>query len=325
VRILAVDDDPDILMLISVALEGMGHEITTTADPLMALGLLEMARIDAVVLDIKMPRISGYDMLEQIRRSPRSRHVPVVLLSSLGDTTEERIRGLRLGAHDFVRKPFDPEEIVVRLERIVAVRHVPEGGFAGDLEEDALLDVLQRLERDGRSGTVRVDGRLRCGWIGIDQGRPVVAGYGLLSGTEAVLGMLDLKKGFFSFDPGEMLAPEAEPADRMALSRLTVQLARCHDELEQRRRWLPDAAAALTLARPLDDKREALEHKGPDLPYDEICRRIQVLEGITLGELVAQELASPLSVCLAIAVLNQEGIVKVRTPGTEVNPPTPPA
>ncbi len=312
-KILAVDDNPEILMLISVALEALGHQVLVASDPPMALDLLTIAEIDAIVLDVKMPHMTGYDLLEILRADPRTRHLPVLLLSSLGDTIEERIRGIRLGANDFLRKPFDPEEVLVRLERMMTMRAVPEGGIAGDLARNGLVEILQRLEQEQRSGVIRVDGVDRHGRIVVERGLLSAASYGLLEGVEAVLGMLSLNQGFFSFEPEIGSKQVREVEDRFALPTLVLKLAWLQDELERKDGWLPADDEPLETRRRLGDDLRARA----SVPYLEVYERVQVLPGITLQELLALELASPLKVQLATAVLNEIGVLAPRDAATD--------
>ena len=117
-KILVIDDAADIRLFVSAILEGAGHQVLTAEDPMKAISLLSVADVDALILDVKMPRFTGFELLEILRRDARMRLLPVLLLSSLSES-EERLRGLELGAADYLPKPFDPEELVARVERMV--------------------------------------------------------------------------------------------------------------------------------------------------------------------------------------------------------------
>ncbi len=304
-RVLAVDDNPEILMLISVALEAMGHEVLVANDPPMGLDLLTVAEVDAVILDVKMPHMTGYDMLEILRGQSSTRSLPVLLLSSLGDTIDERIRGIRLGANDFLRKPFDPEEVVVRLERMLSMRPVPDGGLAGDLAKSGLVEILQRLEQEQRSGMIRVEGSRRRGRIVVERGQLSSARYGVLENVEAVLAMLVQEKGFFSFEPSAVQMEVVDISDRLALPTLVLKLAWLQDELERKAEHLPNDGAGLSVAGDFEEPSGGRA----GIPYREIYERIHALPGLTLAELVAHEFASPLKVRLGTAILIQTGVL----------------
>jgi DNA-binding response OmpR family regulator len=113
-QILVVDDDTDILRILTLALEYSGHCVHATPDPDEVRPLLAAQRYDLLILDVMMPRRSGWDILEELRSDPRTQRLPVVMLSALGDAAN-RAHGLRLGADDFLAKPFDPEELITRI------------------------------------------------------------------------------------------------------------------------------------------------------------------------------------------------------------------
>ena len=120
-KILLVDDNPDILMVLRVTFEVAGHEVIATEDPREVLALAERNAPDAVVLDVMMPGRSGWEVLREIRERPALVTLPVVLLTALADV-QDRVKGLRGGADDYQTKPFDPEELLARVEGLIARR-----------------------------------------------------------------------------------------------------------------------------------------------------------------------------------------------------------
>lgn len=114
-HILAVDDDTDILLVVEDTLRLDGHEVTVTSRPEEVPRLLAEERIDLIVLDIDMPTITGFEVLKQLREQPLSHAIPVIFLSALGESVY-RIEGLRGGAVDYITKPFDPEELCLRVK-----------------------------------------------------------------------------------------------------------------------------------------------------------------------------------------------------------------
>ena len=304
-RILVIDDAADIRLFVSAVLEGAGHQVLTAEDPMKAISLLTVADIDALVLDVMMPRFTGFELLEILRRDVRNRHLPVLLLSSLSET-KERVRGMRLGATDFLPKPFDPEELVVRVERMVTHRPVSPGGAMGDLEETGLIRVLQGLEQEKRSGMLRLSGDQRHGWIELKEGALVSASYGLLEGTEAIFSMLTLE-GHYSFEPStEEEIRSNRPDDSLDIAGLALKAAQLEDELGRYREDLPADNAGLFVVRGLSTG----VHPARDLPFQEIYERIDTLPGITLDELTAHEFVSAIKVKLAVAVLARAAVIE---------------
>ena len=113
---LAVDDEKGIRDLVHDALSLAGFEVTGAADGLEALTLLRKQKWDLVILDINLPTIDGFSLLEKLRE--KDLQTPVLLLSARGDNVDVT-RGLKLGADDYVRKPFGLEELVLRVKALI--------------------------------------------------------------------------------------------------------------------------------------------------------------------------------------------------------------
>jgi two-component system phosphate regulon response regulator PhoB len=117
-HVLVVDDEPDITALVAYHLAKAGYRVTTAASGPEALRLSEEQAPDLVVLDLMLPGLSGYEVLEAIRRQPQTQDVGVLLLTARGDETD-RIKGLSLGADDYLTKPFAPQELVLRVAAVL--------------------------------------------------------------------------------------------------------------------------------------------------------------------------------------------------------------
>jgi DNA-binding response OmpR family regulator len=115
-RILVVDDDEHVRSSLSCALEDHGYDVDVAGDGPSAFKLLERRPPDLVLLDIVMPTISGLDVLAAIRST--TRRLPVILVSALC-SEENRIRGLRLGADDYIVKPFATRELMARVDAVL--------------------------------------------------------------------------------------------------------------------------------------------------------------------------------------------------------------
>ena len=113
-RILVVDDEERILNFLSAKLKASGYEVLTAPNGVKGLEQVQAQEPDLVVLDLLMPKMDGLEMLKQLRTfSP----VPVIILTAKGTDTD-RIKGLKLGADDYLPKPFNPDELVARIEAI---------------------------------------------------------------------------------------------------------------------------------------------------------------------------------------------------------------
>ncbi|HSC58225.1 MAG TPA: response regulator transcription factor [Gemmatimonadales bacterium] len=117
-RILVVDDEPDITALVAYHLAKAGHRVSTAANGPDALRAAREERPDLVILDVMLPGTSGYDVLAELRRREETREVGVILLTARREEPD-RIRGLELGADDYLTKPFSPQELVLRADAVL--------------------------------------------------------------------------------------------------------------------------------------------------------------------------------------------------------------
>jgi two-component system, OmpR family, phosphate regulon response regulator PhoB len=117
-RILVVDDEPDIVALVAYHLAKSGYRVSTSSSGADALRMAQQERPALLVLDLMLPGLSGFDVLEQLRASEATRQVGVLMLTARRDEPD-RIRGLALGADDYLTKPFSPQELVLRVGAIL--------------------------------------------------------------------------------------------------------------------------------------------------------------------------------------------------------------
>ncbi|HJP57450.1 MAG TPA: response regulator transcription factor [Gemmatimonadales bacterium] len=117
-RILVVDDEPDITALVAYHLARAGYRVSTAANGAEALRLARTERPDLVILDLMLPGVSGYDVLAELRRLDDTRDVGVILLTARREEVD-RIRGLTLGADDYLTKPISPAELSLRVKALL--------------------------------------------------------------------------------------------------------------------------------------------------------------------------------------------------------------
>ncbi|MEP6692111.1 MAG: response regulator transcription factor [Gemmatimonadaceae bacterium] len=151
-RILVVDDEPDIVALVTYHLAKAGYRITTAVTGREALSAATEDHPALIVLDLMLPEMSGFDVLAQLRASEATRDIAVLLLTARSSDAE-RVRGLALGADDYLTKPFHPPELVLRVSAILR-RTAPALAARADL-----LDVGP-IRIDRGSLVVTVDGRV---------------------------------------------------------------------------------------------------------------------------------------------------------------------
>ncbi len=135
--IALVDDDRNILTSVSMALEAEGFTVRTYSDGVDALSGLEKNPVDLAVLDIKMPRMDGMELLDRLRQKSQ---LPVIFLTSKDDEIDQ-VLGLRMGADDYITKPFSQRLLIERIHTILRRRDLSPDGALGSGD-----DVMKRGE-----------------------------------------------------------------------------------------------------------------------------------------------------------------------------------
>lgn len=113
-RVLVIDDEPDVLMLCRVNLERAGHEVLEAPDGELGLALARSGNPDLIVLDVMLPRMDGFEVLENLGSTDETKGVPVVMLSAKAQV-EDQLRGWNGGASGYVTKPFSPADLMQTL------------------------------------------------------------------------------------------------------------------------------------------------------------------------------------------------------------------
>lgn len=114
-HILVVDDDRRLRTLLGRFLKEQNFAVSLAGDAFEATMFLEQYRFDLIILDVMMPQINGFDFLKKLRAES---NIPVLMLTAMGET-DDRINGLEIGADDYLSKPFEPKELLLRLKNIL--------------------------------------------------------------------------------------------------------------------------------------------------------------------------------------------------------------
>ncbi len=139
--VLIVEDDPDIVRLVTHYLEKDGFQVHAALTGPEGLGAARKRKPDAVILDVMLPEIDGYEICKRLRADPSTATLPIMMLTAKGDETA-RVVGLEIGADDYVTKPFSPKEVVARLRALLR-RSAPPPSLSGQrlVYRDLVLDV----------------------------------------------------------------------------------------------------------------------------------------------------------------------------------------
>jgi CheY-like chemotaxis protein len=113
-RILIVDDLIDNLLLLQTLLEAEGYEVEIADNGRLAVAMVESDPPDLILLDVMMPEMNGYEVVQQIRQNPNLPYIPILLVTAHLEL--KAVEGLNLGANDFIRKPIDFDELVARVK-----------------------------------------------------------------------------------------------------------------------------------------------------------------------------------------------------------------
>ena len=120
-KVLVVDDDPDIRELVAFKLEQVGHAVTTENDGETGLAAALADVPDLILLDVMMPKLTGIEVCQKLRDDARTANVPVMLITAKAQEVDVE-RGFAAGADDYIVKPFSPRELATRVEAMLARR-----------------------------------------------------------------------------------------------------------------------------------------------------------------------------------------------------------
>ena len=217
-RILVVDDDTLIRQIMVDGLESLPATVFQAARGEDAIRVAKAERPDLIFLDMMMPGMDGFEVAEALKQDPTTAEIPLVFLSAMGTATQ-KVRGLELGAEDYLSKPVDPEELKARVRSILrrtrrpAAAGAPEPAAApepapaasglpsGQLQAMPLPTLLRWLEMERRTGRLRLTRSGQEGEIGFRQGQIARARLGERRGEAALYELLSWKDGSFEILP----------------------------------------------------------------------------------------------------------------------------
>lgn len=121
-KILIVDDEPRNVKILQIHLNARGYTVCTATNGLEALETVEKEMPDLILLDINMPKMDGFEVVERIRANETTEFIPIVMITALRDTRENRIKAIEAGADDFIEKPFDSLEVLARVSSLLRIK-----------------------------------------------------------------------------------------------------------------------------------------------------------------------------------------------------------
>ncbi|MGD2088050.1 MAG: response regulator [Candidatus Aminicenantes bacterium] len=197
-KILIIDDEAVNRAILEDYLSNFGYEIYMASNGSEGVDMLAKTAPDLVLLDIKMPDKDGFQTLEEIKRTPGFSNIPVLFLSAL-NRSNLKVKGLELGAEDYITRPFDKAELLARIRAALRRTNLPfqEGRkMEGDLSDLGLIELLQPFAMGKKTAAVKltdIDAE-----VIIEAGRLVHVRQGRFTGRDALNRILLVEKGEFS-------------------------------------------------------------------------------------------------------------------------------
>lgn len=239
-RVLVVDDEPDTRAALALALDP-AYQVLTAADGLAALEVAREARPDLILLDVMLPRLDGYQVLERLRADAATAEIPVLMVSARRDDAD-KVRGLDLGAVDYIEKPFSVPELHARVERTVRLLQ-SQSALRELAQTDALTGLANirafrvQLERESKRAH-RYRTPLTCVMADLDQLKAINDELGHAAGDRAIAAVAAILReqlretdlgARYGGDEFVVLLPQTEAAEGLIYAeRVRTRLAQAH-------------------------------------------------------------------------------------------------
>jgi two-component system response regulator RpaA len=156
-KIVAVDDDPAILELVKVNLELQGHDVKTAPDGILGYALIQQERPALAILDVMMPEVDGFTVCQRVRKNNDIAETPVLMLTALG-MVDDKVKGFDVGADDYLVKPFELPELLVRVRALLRRYNQMPGSAAAQeiLSMGDLTLIPENLQVRVHSNTIKL-------------------------------------------------------------------------------------------------------------------------------------------------------------------------
>jgi len=317
-HLLLVDGDAKNLRVFEVSLKKAGFSVTTAVHGKDALAKVQISPPDLVLADTKMPEMDGFELCKALKTDERFKHIPFVFLTSQ-KSVEFKVRGLELGGDDYLTRPIYIKEIVTRVKMILAKaekerieRKETKGGFAGNLADMGVVDLVQTFEIGRKTGLITLQGADRVGVIYFREGKVVDSELGRLKGENAFYRMLNTFEGNF-----EVQFVPVDRQDRIDVSTqgLLMEGMRRLDEWGRMLEQLPPLETVFEI------DYQQLADRLSEIP-DEVNGLLRLFDGKrTLSRVVDESDFEDLAALGIISKLYFEGLIR-ELGTTPMDPPT---
>lgn len=291
-KILIIDDDVAVITLIKALLQHSGHEVFALTNPNDVPHFLEMHEVDAVLCDLIMPEMSGWEVYEFLRRQPATLELPVLFVSGTTDVAH-KVRGIRSRYCDFINKPFEPPELLARLEKLINST-VTDQDLHGDFSTFSFEELTQSLEQNAKTGILDVVTDRAKGHLSFCKGAITEAVFDGFEGRGAFMAMVTLDRGYFWF----RIQNVTTQSQALSVQSMIMESVYWRDELER----LPFTAGL--------DQRIHWNAPDSDLPKElQSPRALEVVgymrnnPGVQVRDLFEQKIMAPLELKFTLAHL----------------------
>lgn len=310
-KVLVVDDDPHLLNLLEIRLAGEGFDVEVASAAAQALEKAAARPPEIVIADIMMPGMDGYALCERIRSSEELKNIPFIFLSALADT-QDKVRGLRLGADDYLTKPFEFHELLARIEILLdrysryqeTFEREAEGGgeiaTAGNIEDLGVIDLLQMLSFGQKTGEVDLESGEEKGVLYLAGGKLIAADYRAKRGQAALPNLLAWSEGRFRIKLSDSLS--VIPTIEHQTDEAIFEALRVLDEAERIKQELD--AKSVPVLKNADQAEGDVEQAALDLCDGER----------TVDEILKQSPRSDFETLKAMRSLAERGAIELMRP-----------
>jgi CheY-like chemotaxis protein len=270
-KVLVVDDEPLIAQMLTDRLQELYVNVIRASNGVEALEMAWEHVPDLILLDVMMPKIDGFEVAKILKENPRTATIPIIFLTALSQV-KDKVRGLQLGAEDYVTKPFHFDELLVRVNKVLRKSEAEKsekGGVAlaavkGKLRDMSLVNLIQFLELEKKTGILSIVSESRSGHLYFQEGKIVNAVQGTLRGLGAVYRLLNWTDGDFELESLGTTPPSGPAQITMGNQTIIMEGLRRLDETARLAKNLPPLSTRLKasprLRQILADKKLA-----PDL------------------------------------------------------------
>lgn len=316
INILLVDDDPPIRILLKRHLVRQGFNVRIAINGRNALDILEDFHPQMIISDIMMPIMDGFELCRIIRkdRGPVYRTIPFIFLTAKS-APSAIIEGFRHGADDYIVKPFDIADVLLRVrvlaDKITLSDTIEDStAFSGDIAEISLPDILQILEVGRKTGSLQLElEEGRTGSIAFSEGFIAGAHYENKSGEDAVIDILSLNKGHFSFKVCNSIKHEMEPVKTI---NLLIEGMRLIDELSRIANYLP-ASDTIMEIKPINGSEQTKRIIDTDI--DKIALMLESKE-LLFSDLLKSSPVSSVRTSVAVGIMIAKDLISLRSTRT---------